>query len=116
MDASTRWVALLSDFGWSLLEVEPHTVNQGARRRRGGASGATAMENGGGEDKDSTVKCPSISLATVKSVSSIDNRGNKDAMTNEQKSRVTGVVQRNRLLMVFWRLPYEMEGEVFRIT
>jgi hypothetical protein len=81
--------------------VEPHVVNQGARRRRGGASGATATENGGGEDKDSTVKCPSVSLATVKSVSSIDNRGNKDTMTNEQKSRVTEVVQRNRLLMVF---------------
>jgi hypothetical protein len=59
---------------------------------------------------------PSVSLATVKSVSSIDDRGNKDVMANEQKSRVTGAGQRNRLLVVFWCLPYEMEGEVFMIT
>jgi hypothetical protein len=52
----------------------------------------------------------------VKSVSSIDDRRNKDAMANEQKSRVMGAGQRNYLLVVFWCLPYEMEGEVFMIT
>jgi hypothetical protein len=36
---------------------------------------------------------PSVSLATVKSVSSIDDHRNKDAMANEQKSHVVGAGQ-----------------------